>query len=75
MKDFYNFAVQKLTLKLVYDMPDSIAIGKVDISSSNGANWVCKLDEWDSIGESYDNTWGIMDKYVKSSVFRPVLSH
>lgn len=52
-----------------------IAIGKVDMSSSNGANWVFKLDEWDSIGESYDNTWGIMDKYVESSVFRPVLSH
>lgn len=22
LKDFYNFTVQKLTLKLVYDMPD-----------------------------------------------------
>ena len=29
---------------------------------------MCRLDEWDSIGDKYDNTWGILNKFGKSSI-------
>ena len=29
---------------------------------------MCRLDKWDSIGEEYDNTWGILDKAGESSI-------
>ena len=33
-----------------------------------GSNWVYRLDKWDSIGEEYDNTWGVLDKAGESFV-------
>lgn len=29
---------------------------------------MCRPDEWDSIREEYDNTWGILDEFGESSV-------
>lgn len=29
---------------------------------------MCRLDEWDSIRDEYDNTWGVLNKSGELSV-------
>ena len=58
LKGFYNFVVCKLSLKLVSSVHDSNRDWKSRYFLVRGSNWVCRPDEWDSIGEEYDNMWG-----------------
>ena len=55
-KGFYNFVVCKSTLKLVTDVFDSNHNWKCQYFFVQDSNWVCRPNEWDSIGEEYDNT-------------------
>lgn len=66
-KGFYNFIVCKAALKLVTDVPDSNHDWKSCYLFVQGSNWLCRLEEWDSIGDKYDNTWGILNKSCESS--------
>lgn len=68
-KGFYNFVIRKPMLKLISDMLDSNRYWKNRYFFVEGTNQVYKPDEWDGIGEGYNNTQGIMAKSSESSVF------
>ena len=68
MKGFFNFVIYKPSLNLVSDVPDSNRNWKSRYFFVQGLNWVCRPDEWDSIGEEYDNIWGILDEANESSI-------
>ena len=67
-KGFYNFIVRKPSLKLLTDISDSNHDWKSRYFFVQCSNWVCRPNEWDSIREEYDNTWGILDEFGESSV-------
>lgn len=67
LKGFFNFVVCKLLLKLVSNVPDSNRDWKNKYFFFHGSNLVCRPDEWNSIGEEYDNMWGILDEDSESS--------
>ena len=55
-KGFYKFVLRKAMLKLVSDIPDSNCDWKSRYFFVQGSNWACRFDEWDSIGDGYENT-------------------
>ena len=64
--------VRKPSLKLVTDVPNSNWDWKSRYFFVQGLNWVCRPNEWDNIGEEYDNTWRILDEFGKSSVISSI---
>lgn len=67
-KGFFNFVCRKPSLRLVSNMLDSNCDWKGRYFFIQGSNWGCRPDEWDSMPDGVDNTWGVLDKSGESSV-------
>lgn len=65
-KGFFKFVCHKTSLRLVSDMTDSNHEWKGKYFFVQGSNWVCRSDEWDSMPDGFDNTWGVLDKSNES---------
>jgi len=48
-------------------MPDSNRNWKNRYFFVQGMDWVCKLEEWDSMPDEFDNTWGVLNEYGESA--------
>ena len=76
-KGIYHFLAGKPSFKLVSDMPDSNRNCKNRYFFVQGMDWVCILEESDSIPDGFDNTWGVLIESGESSMsifFYPVSS-
>ena len=73
-KGIYHFLARKSSLRLVSDMPDSNRNWKNRYCFVKGTEWVCRPEEWDSMPDGFDNTWGIVKKSSELSVSFPVAS-
>ena len=58
-------------LRLVSDMPDSNKNWKNKYFFVEGMGWVCRPEEWDSMPNGFDNTWGIVRESSVPFVFNP----
>ena len=66
---------QKKSLRLVSDMPDSNRNWKGKYFFIKGTDWVCRPEEWDTMPNGFDNTWGIIkDSGLILSMFSLLLS-
>ena len=72
-KGTYHFAPREKSLRLVSDMPNSNRNWKSRFFFVKGTDWVCRLDEWDTLpGGYFDNTWAyIRDSGHPFSFFLP----
>ena len=70
-KGIYHFLARKSSLRLMSDMPNSNINWKNRYFFVQGTEWVCKPDEWASIPNGFDNTWGIVKESGESSAFVP----
>ena len=68
-KGIYHFLGRKMSLRLVSDILDSNRNWKNKYFFVEGTDWVCKPEEWDSMLDGFDNTWGIAKESGVSSVF------
>ena len=59
---------RKMSLRLVSDMPDSNRNWKNHYFFVQVTDWVCRPEEWDSMPNGFDNTWGIVKESGGSSV-------
>ena len=70
LQGIYHFAARKKALRLVLDMPDSNRNWKGRYFFVKGMDWICRLEEWDTMPHGFDNTWGIVkDSGFMSSTF------
>jgi len=67
-KGIYNFVARKPSFRLVSDMPDFNRNWKNRYIFVQGIDWVCELEESDSILDWFDSTWGVLNNFGKSSV-------
>ena len=67
-KGIYNFVARKPSFRLVSDMPDFNRNWKNRYIFVQGIDWVCELEESDSIPDGFDSTWGVLNNFGKSSV-------
>lgn len=51
-----------MSLRLVFDMPNSNRDWKGRYFFVQGSNWVCRSDKWDSMLDGFDNTWEVLEK-------------
>ena len=70
-KAIYHFLARKPSLRLVLDMPDSNRNWKNMYFFVQGMEWVCRPEEWTSIPNGFDNTWGIIKESGESLAFYP----
>lgn len=56
LKGIYHFLARKTSLMLVSDMPNSNRNWKNCYFFVQGTNWVCRLEEWDSMPNGFHNT-------------------
>ena len=70
-KGIYHFLATKSSLRLVSDMPDSNRNWKNRYFFVQGIEWVCRPNEWASIPDRFDNSWGIVKESGESSAFVP----
>ena len=65
----YHFLVRKMSLRLVSNMLDSNKNLKNRYFFIQWMDWVCRPEEWDTMPNGFDNTWGIVKKLGGPSVF------
>ena len=66
----YHFATRKKALRLVSNMLDFNRNWKGIYFFAKGTDWVCRLEEWDTMSHGFDNTWGIVkDSSLMLSTF------
>ena len=68
-KGFYNLMCRRVAIRLISNMPDSNCQWKARFFFVQGVNWVCRSDEWDSIGSFYDHSWEQLLKSGESSIY------
>ena len=70
-KGIYHFLARKSSLRLVSDLPDSNRNWKNRYCFVKGTEWVCRPEEWNSMPDGFDNTWGIVKESGESLVSFP----
>ena len=68
-KGIYHFLARKMSLRLVFDMPNSNRNRKNIYFFVQGMDQVCRPKEWDSMPRGFDNTLGIVRESGVSSIF------